>query len=209
MHAYATDAEDRRLVPTTLAVLSIGAALLLVYVVGLLKIQIPWWVDAPSVMGFYGIFYGLYDKQLWRIHIGPLHLSAIPYVGGVWAGVLTSSYNEGTKINVVVSIKQTWSKISIRLETETSTSYTVMAALNTEESLDPGLKYEYLSEPGQFAKETMHIHRGTGHLRLSSDGKMLTGDYYTGRDRRNFGTLELHFVSQKAMSREEALKKLH
>ncbi len=206
MHAYATDAEDRKLVPTVLAVVAVAATLLLIYEIEALKIQIPWWIDAPSVMGFYALFYGLYDKFLWRLRFSSIPLSKIPDVGGVWAGVLTSSYDKGTKINVVVYIDQTWSKISIRLETETSISFTTMAALNTEESLDPGLKYEYLSEPGAFAKETMHIHKGTGHLRLSSDSKALTGDYYTGRDRRNFGTLELHFVSKKKMSREEALK---
>src|SRR5947209_15487926 len=195
MHAYATDAEDRKTAPIVLAVAAIAAALLLFYVVGALKIQIPWWVDAPSVMGFYGIFYELYDKWLWRVHLGSIRFSRIPDSNGVWVGGLTSSYNEATKINVVVYINQTWSSFLMRLETETSTSYTVMAALNTEESRDPGLKYEYLSEPGTIPKETMHTHRGTGHLRFSSDGKMLAGDYYTGRDRRNFGTLELHFVS--------------
>jgi SMODS-associating 2TM, beta-strand rich effector domain len=208
MHTYATDAEDRRIVPPVLAVLAIGATLLLVYVVGLLKIQIPWYIDTPSVMGFYGIFYGLYNRWLWNKHIGPFHFSAIPYVGGVWAGIINSSYEGGAKINAVISIKQTWQKISIRLETETSTSHTIMAALETEDSLDPGLKYEYMSEPEPHAAETMHIHRGTGHLHLSPDGKRLVGDYYTGRERKTYGTLDLHFVSHKIIGREEALRSI-
>ena len=158
-------------------------------------------------MGFYGIFYILYDQVLWKVRFGPMPLSNIPYVGGVWAGVLTSSYNN-TKIDIVLYIKQSWSKIAIRTETVTSTSFTTMAALNTEENLDPGLKYEYLSEPGAFATETMQIHKGTGHLRMSGDGKTLIGDYYTGRGRQTFGTLELHFVSKVKVSREEALSLL-
>ena len=207
MHEYATNV-DRKTIPIALAVVAIVAALGVNALIQKWMLQIPWWLDAPSLMGFYGILYLSYDKVLWRVRLGPLALSKIPYVGGVWAGVLTSSHNNGTKINIAFYIDQTWSKIAIRTDTVTSTSYTTMAALYTEEYLDPGLKYEYLSEPGAFAKETMHIHRGTGHLRLSPDGKTVTGEYYTGRDRRNFGTLELHFVSKKKISREEALKHL-
>jgi SMODS-associating 2TM, beta-strand rich effector domain len=212
MHAYATDV-DRKTTQILLAVIAIGVTFAFISAIQALKIQIPWWVDAPSVMGFYGIFYALFDQVLWRLHLGPLPLSRIPDVRGVWAGVLTSSYKDstnkdGTKIDIVFYIHQTWTKISIRTETATSTSSTVMAALNTDESPHPGLMYEYFSEPGAFAKETMHTHRGAGHLRLSSDGKTLIGDYYTGRDRVTLGTLELHLVSKDDVNREEALKLL-
>ena len=49
--------------------------------------------------------------------------------------------------------------------------------------------YDYLNEPNQDAVDTMHIHRGTGRLLLIDD--RLEGDYYTGRDRRNTGTIRL------------------
>jgi hypothetical protein len=35
----------------------------------------------------------------------------------------------------------------------------------------------------------MHAHRGTAVLKLSDDGKELSGEYYSGRDRQNYGTL--------------------
>lgn len=207
MHAYATDV-DRKGVPIVIAIISIGVTLLFLYVIQTFKITIPWWVDTPSVMGFYGILYTLYDRVLWRQQIGNIRLSNIPDVRGVWAGELTSSYNNETKIDIVFYIHQTWSKIAIRTETITSTSFTTMAALNTDESLDPGLKYEYLSEPGAFATPTMQIHKGFGHLQLSIDGRMLTGSYYTGRGRQTYGTIKLHFISKQKVSREEALKEM-
>lgn len=207
MHEYATDV-DRNKIVIWLAIVTIAVTVGVNALVQKWMIQFPWWLDSPSIMLFYGVIYALYNQLLWKIHISTVSLSSIPYVGGVWAGVLTSSYNNGTKIDIVLYIKQTWSKISIRTETETSTSFTTMAAFNTEDNLDPGLKYEYLSEPGAFAKETMHIHKGTGHLSLSSDNKTLIGEYYTGRGRQTFGTLELHFVSKKKVSREEALRLL-
>jgi hypothetical protein len=205
MHEYATDV-DRTRILIVLAVLAIGAAFVFNALLQKLMIQIPWWVDAPSVMGFYLIFYAWYDQVLWRVRIGLFPLSKIPDVSGVWAGVLTSSFQNKTKYEIVFYIPQTWSKISIRTETVTSTSSTIMGALNTDHSPHPGLYYEYISEPGAFATETMHAHKGTGHLKLSADNKTLTGDYYTGRDRITFGTLDLHFVSKKKVSREEALK---
>lgn len=207
MHAYATDI-DRKGVTIILALISIGATLFFLYVTQTFRINIPWWIDTPSVMGFYGILYALYDRVLWRLQVGGLRLSHIPDVKGVWAGELTSSYKDGTKIDIVFFIEQTWTKISIRTETETSTSATTMAALNTDEYLEPGLKYEYLSEPGAFATPTMQIHKGTGHLRLSPDGQRLIGDYYTGKGRMTFGTIELRLASKKKVSREDALKLL-
>lgn len=207
MHTYATDV-NRDKILIALAIVSVGVTFVANALVQKWMIQIPWWLDSPSVMLFYGLFYVLYDQVLWRLHLGPIPFSKIPNVGGVWAGELTSSYHEVTKINIVVYIKQTWSKIVIRTETATSTSSTTMAALNTEDSRDPGLQYEYLSEPSSLATPTMQIHRGTGHLHLSSDGRTLTGDYYTGRGRHTHGSLELHFVSKEKVSREEALKRL-
>src|SRR5260221_2629037 len=168
MHEYATDV-DRSRILIVLAILAIAVAFAFNALLQKIMLQIPWWIDAPSVMGFYALFYLLYDQLLWRMHLGPMTFSKIPDVGGVWAGVLMTSYNNETKIEIVFYIEQTWSKIAIRTETVTSTSFTMMAALNTEQNLDPVLKYEYLSKPETFAKETMQIHEGTGHLRLSSD----------------------------------------
>ncbi len=79
MHAYATDV-DRKGVPIVLALVAIGATLLFLYVIQTLKITIPWWIDAPSVMGFYGILYALYDRVLWRQHVGSIRFSNIPDV---------------------------------------------------------------------------------------------------------------------------------
>ncbi|MGD1702628.1 hypothetical protein [Dapis sp. BLCC M229] len=62
MHAYATNAKDRETIPLYIAAISVMAALLLSSVVKNLQWQVPWWLDAPSVMGFYGIFYQAFEK---------------------------------------------------------------------------------------------------------------------------------------------------
>ena len=210
MHTYATDI-DRGRVTIILAIVAIALTFGVNALVQKWNIQFLWWLDSPSVMLFFGILYKLYDSYLWRLHIRFLDLPTIPDFSGVWAGVLTSSWKDQagnqTKIDIVFYIKQTWTEISIRTETKTSTSYTTMAAIYTR-SYEPGLRYEYISNPEVFAIETMHAHPGTGHLQMSPDGKALTGDYYTGRDRVTLGNFVLTFISKEKLSREEALKRL-
>ena len=57
----------------------------------------------------------------------------------------------------------------------------------------PMLSYEYRNEPKPHAAATMHPHRGMTRLGLVSPGR-LEGEYYTGRDRQNYGTLSLEKV---------------
>src|SRR5689334_6065288 len=99
MHEYATDV-DRTQILIVLAVLAVGAAYLFNALLQKLMLQIPWWVDAPSVMGFYLIFYAWYNRVLWRLRLGSFPLSPIPDVNGVWAGILTSSYQNKTKYEI-------------------------------------------------------------------------------------------------------------
>ena len=49
------------------------------------------------------------------------------------------------------------------------------------------LTYEYLNVPLPNAKKTMHIHRGNVRFSLETDGKVLEGEYYSGRGRQTFG----------------------
>jgi len=57
------------------------------------------------------------------------------------------------------------------------------------------LIYHYLNEPKPNAMKTMHAHKGTAVLRLKND-EFMEGEYYTGRDRQNYGGLTLRRVSK-------------
>jgi hypothetical protein len=54
----------------------------------------------------------------------------------------------------------------------------------------------------------MHMHHGMTTLRLSVDGKQLTGDYYSGRDRGNVGTLQAVLVDRALLDKPTALSRL-
>lgn len=208
VHGYSSDAWDRDAIPIWLAVLAIGLAWIIDWLANSTGWRVPWWVDAPSVMGIYALFRTGYNARVWHGRIGPVKLSAIPDIRGTWAGTGLSSHDAANAFPVVAYIDQTWSRLSVRLETEASRSASRIAALNTSSSPEPGLAYEYLNEPKPLSAQTMVPHRGVVHLRLSPDGSGLHGDYYTGRARQNVGTLSLQRVSKEILGQESALSLL-
>lgn len=195
-HPYATDLDKHWSVPLAIAAISIVSAWLLYLGLAAIPLAIPWWVDAPSVAGFYGIFFTLFDKWLWRME--PLRKALRAHnLNGNYVGVLSSSFDkQATKHNATLSITQTWSEISIVLMTNESRSHSVTASLLTEMGW---LSYEYLNEPKPGTRDTMHCHRGSARFSLDTD-RVLEGEYYSGRDRQNCGLLHFERVKVDAQS---------
>jgi hypothetical protein len=192
MHAYATDSAERKYIPLLLAGLAIGAALGFPWFLSIAHVAVPWWLDAPSTMGFYGFFYWLFDTQLWRIRaLHRLGVVKVPVLQGDWRGYVTSSFDEHAERHVVeVQIVQSWARLKVTLRSESSKSHSYLATLLTDAPDGAVLSYQYQNEPMPQAKETMQIHHGTARLVLSDDGT-LTGNYYTGRGRQSVGSIYL------------------
>jgi hypothetical protein len=193
MHPYATDLDKRRYVPLSVAIASIVAAWSSSALLVALKLNLPWWVDAPSVLGFYGLFFVAFDKRLWRL--SPMRrLLGMPDLNGTYRGYVRSSFDRHrSRYAAILRIRQTWTEINIVMTTRTSSGQSVNASIITETGT---LTYEYLNEPKAGTIGTMHIHRGTGTLNLVSDGR-LEGEYYSGRDRQTYGLM--HFVRVEEM----------
>jgi len=191
MHPYATDSNERKFVPFYIAGLSILTAWIFKWVLGSMQFSLPWWIDAPSVIGFYSLFYTVFNKYLWRRQIlRTIGVVTVPDLNGTWKGHVASSFDEyATKYDATIKIFQSWTGISIILESIYSKSRSLIAAIVTENSSGTILSYEYLNEPMPNTKHTMHIHRGTARLTMQPNGKSFEGEYYTGRDRQNFGIL--------------------
>lgn len=203
MHAYASEAPDRRSAPICLGVVSVALAFLFAWLLDAADLAVPWWVDAPAVIGFYGGLYRLYDTTAWRWQLGPLRFSNIPDLAGVWQGEITSVHDDSVTHSAELRIRQTWSSMEVEFVGERSSSCSTMAALNGPGSARPGLTYEYLSEPRGLAPETMSIHRGVALLRSNPDGS-LEGDYYTGRGRHTHGTMRFLRGGPRAVTQEVA-----
>ncbi len=186
MHPYTTDSNERKIIPLIIVAISITSA----WILGKIPI-FPWWVDAPSVIGFYSIFYSFFDKYLWKKNIfRKIKLLSIPNLQGSWKGYITSSFDShAEEYKSDIKIYQNWSSIQIILKTQASKSRSLTATILTKDQDEVLITYEYLNEPLPNAKSTMHTHRGTAMLSLSPDHQKLEGQYYTGRDRQNFGIL--------------------
>lgn len=201
MREYASDAPDREYVYLVLAALSILAAWLLHIGMKAAGLNVLWWMEMPSVLGFYGIFFKLFDAHVWKA------FSGLPDLNGTWVGEIESDFDEGVKKPCVIHINQSWSRLLAILQTDQSRSTSTMAALYVGASRERGLKYEFVSEPIALSPGTMHTHRGCCHFEISSDRRRLDGSYYTGRDRGNVGRLHLSFISRERLDYTNAISK--
>ena len=196
MHSYASDSVDRSIVPWVLAVIAVGIAYSLSLGASALKVEFPWWAQAPSVMSVYGLLYYIYSHWGWRWSLWGVRFSQMPDCSGTWYGDATSTHGEGTSYQGMLSVHQTWTKIMLEFRTESSRSFSRMASLKVTPGPSQGLIYEYANDPNAMADAAMHAHRGFAFLRLSLDREWLEGEYYTGRDRASQGRLRLRRVSE-------------
>jgi hypothetical protein len=191
MHSYTNDSNESKFLPLYIAGVSVFAAWSLNRILGTIQFTVPWWIDAPSVIGFYGLFYAIFNKYLWKWRIlRTMGVVRIPDLNGTWNGYVVSSFDKHvTKYNATFKIFQNWTRISIILETNYSKSSSIIAAIITEDPNNTVLRYEYRNEPMPNAKDTMHTHQGTAWLAIQPNEKVLEGEYYTGRDRQEYGML--------------------
>jgi hypothetical protein len=190
MHGYSTDSDERRVVPLLLASLAISFAWLSSKLLLVIHLSVPWWVDAPSVMAFYGVLYALFDSYLWRNGlVSKLGLVRMPNLSGRWYGYLISSFDGHAKHHdLMITICQSWTQIAVFLTTAKSISRSCAAVIQVDDPEGVALIYQYQNQPVADATRTMHMHYGTAMLRVSIEG-FLVGDYYAGRDRRTFGRI--------------------
>ena len=190
MHGYSTDSGERRVVPFLLASAAIALAWVSSRILALTHLFVPWWLDAPSSLAFYGALNALFDRYLWKSSlIAKLGLVRIPNLAGQWHGYLVSSFDGHEKRHhLVITIFQSWTHIAVFLTTATSMSRSCAAVIQVEDPEGVELIYQYQNQPLADAMKTMHMHYGTAMLRVCN-GDCLVGDYYAGRDRRTFGRI--------------------
>lgn len=158
------------------------------------EVKLSWWVSFPSIGAFYAALFSLFDRLLWKWAPFRAVLQVkIPVLHGEWNGVVRPASGDKAETRpATLTIDQHWSTINITLTTGRSESRSTMASIADEQTSRPSLQYVYNNEPRESAVETMHRHPGTARLTLGrKNGEvMLTGGYYTGRDRASTGELE-------------------
>src|SRR5260370_38118882 len=115
MHGYSTDSGERRVVPLFLASVAIALAWVSFKILALLHFSLPWWLDAPSTLGFYGALYTFFDRNLWRNRlVRKLGLVRVPNLTGCWRGYLLSSFGGHIKHHaLLINIFPSWAQIPL------------------------------------------------------------------------------------------------
>jgi len=141
----------------------------------------------------YGVLYWLLNSYLWKLKwLSPI--IKIPDLNGNWDTKGISSYKDpktGKPIeyDMVIKIKQTFSRIEVFAETETSTSKSFMARIEVEHAV-PMFIYAFDNTPKNTANEELQRHPGLVSLRIEERDKM-SGDYFSGKHRLRFGEMTL------------------
>lgn len=182
MHKYSTDKDKEKVIYFYLVLVSF----LISYLIDSLfiDVQLVWFISLPGISLIFGLVYLIYDHLIWRII--PNKISSIPKLYGHWEGIILSDYKD-TNTSISVDIKQTWRSIRILMSTENSRSHSISAYIFSD--LNKVL-FNYINEPKNDSPTTMNIHKGVCELILDSKNE-LNGDYYTDRNRKTSGKIEL------------------
>jgi len=158
-----------------------------------------------EIPGFFGVFSFLlwvFDNHIWKWKIFRFFkIIEFPDLSGEYKGSFESSYKKDRK-NVTGSaklvIKQTASNITIQGVFNESQSISVHSffAFNDLEQKNC-LYYFYKNKPAVNAVETMNQHEGVAILCFDENTKILNGEYYSSRDRNNYGVIEVKLINQK------------
>ncbi len=201
-HTYSTDSAERRYVPFFIAIVAVVATFTVFHFIDQYRITVPWWATPPiDTMAFYGLFYELFDQWAWKWSVlHKFHIIKVPDLSGRWTGRVEPietngvSAGLGVKTDLKIQIKQTWTSMLIIGDASLSKSHSLTSSLVTGGECT--LNYEYLNEPKPSAPSTMHAHRGVARLIVNEKDARLDGEYYSGRDRQNIGTIHLRRVAQ-------------
>lgn len=193
MHEYTTNYHDRKPTYYILAILSSLVGLGVVFLLKAISDVSGILIAAPSGIAVFGLLFVLFDQFVWkRPWLYNLGLIKIPDLNGDWKAEISSAAT-GNKIQAVVKIHQTYSKIRIHLETNKSDSLSQMAAIDMASPNMFTLRYEYSAEFKRNDAAEILRHYGVTSVKLKShDHKFLenhAANYYTEQGRDSHGEI--------------------
>lgn len=149
--------------------------------------------SALSLVGagmMYATLYWLFDHFGWRIRVVGRCLK-LPNISGRWACEgISLDRTPPERWEGTVTIIQSWDRIRVYLETARSSSDSIAAALLHETGTGNRLLYHYCNHP-RAGEAELHAHHGFAELTFTPDGSAARGEYFNGRGRNTFGTLQL------------------
>lgn len=120
----------------------------------------------------------VFDLWIWKWkYITKVH--GIPVLAQTYDGEISSTYDESKIYKGILTIKQTFSKISVKYKSEESGSFSVIATIIDNYNVNQ-LIYTYQNNPKANIQERSPIHHGTAILNID-DVKKIEGNYFTER----------------------------
>lgn len=182
---------------TISALLSGGLVFLLLSAVDLAKamglnVNLP-----PTVLSLvgasavYAFLFWLFDRHVWRF--GPIaRLLKVPNLSGKWhCEGRPLDDGKGVPWRGEMQIVQSWDRIRVHLDTEQSVSDSLAAAVQHDAAVGYRLLYHYRNQPRVGSKD-MSPHHGFAELLFATGERSASGDYFNGRGRNTFGTIEIN-----------------
>jgi len=194
MHSYSINTSERRNIYISTAIISTVIGYIIYLCLSKFKIEIPWFIEAPSAITIYGLLLLIFNKYAWKWkYIKYIFLIKTPNLNGSWSGFIRTDWdNNSTETQAKLRIYQNWTQIKICLYTSNSSSHSKTASIITDDPEGYILSYQYFNQPKTETPGTMSMHFGTSELKIDKNIKDLEGDYYSGRGRRNMGYLKFH-----------------
>jgi hypothetical protein len=161
----------------------------------LYDIKVPFYIETPSIPGVYAILFLLFDRYLWKIKFfKKTGIVIADDLNGKWRGIVKSSYDgHQSDIPAELVIEQTATDIKICGTFNQSKSVSMHENFGKSEiDNQTALYYFFRNEPKYDATSTMSIHEGSVKLLYDPQKDCLSGNYYSGRDRNNHGTIEVY-----------------
>ncbi len=192
MHSYSTDNDNyvKVLMVLTIVSAAFNGIINIIIIPSIIKNNL--FIQLVSLfLSFFITFeliFGIFDKLLWKFSFFNKIIKC-PNISGKWKGTIDN--HEFPKVNVDVEIKQSWTKISIKLQSKNAKSKTKALTFYVDDSDNPEIYYVYFNES---TTKKLTSHGGTGILTFLKDENRLVGNYYTDKHRENYGDIFLEKI---------------
>ncbi|MBP9836812.1 MAG: hypothetical protein KBC78_03180 [Candidatus Pacebacteria bacterium] len=151
-------------------------------------------ISIPTVPAIYAGIFFVFDKYLWKYKFfKSIGILLADDLNGTWKGIARSSWDDFKgEIPVEFVINQTATSIKVCGKFNQSRSVSIHEYFGKNDMHNQtALYYFYKNDPNYDAPATMAMHEGSTILIYDKDTKILSGYYYSGRDRHNHGTISV------------------
>ncbi|WP_437207084.1 hypothetical protein [Planctomicrobium sp. SH664] len=202
MHDYSMRGHPRERI---IFYLAIGASTLLPVITA-----ISGWIGiglAVTSFTLFSVLFLVFDRYLWKLSL-IRRLLGLPDLNGKWhcqGERFDSDGNPAQTWTGTVTIKQTWSRLSVAICTDTSRSTSGPASITADDGHGIRLLYNYQNEPRP-GQPVLSPHHGTCELIFDEACTSATGMYFNDHNRRSFGQMKLTRITVPTKEQTEKCK---